>query len=315
MNNIERKHIIIRDSERKTLHDRFGGPGEIFKPKTNKVVVEARDKKTGKKEVVAESTNLIVYHGRSWLMQRAFGFPLGAVGDSTNFYPWDNTDSTAVEDCRHLDFHNMYINWFAVGSGGADISSSPLEPYSVSSVEYELQNHLPIGGDSDVNPSGVTDNLRYFHKNPIGEGGVFRDYHQFDPQYPQFMFDPDIVPGEGGTEDPQYDEMEIKNNASETLFGGFKTDSYLRALIRVTISPEECNGPKYYDPLANGEEYSYLNEAGLFVSPSHNADAECFTSLEPEKVLYKVQLFAKVNFSTIRKDDTRELIFSWYIYF
>lgn len=308
---ITRRRVTFRDSERKTLQDRLVSPGGIFRPKTNKVIVEARDVRTGETEQIS-STNLIVYHGRSWLMQRAFGFPLGAVGDSPQPYPWDHVDDSEVTAIYKNEFQNMYINWFAVGEGGADVINAPLEPYDTTSSEYELISHVPIGGTSDVDPSGVTSNLRYDHPAPFGDttAGVTRDYHQFDPQYPQFMFDPDIVPGEGGTEDPNYWQMETADSTSDILYGGFKADSYLRALVRVTLAPEECNGPKYYDPLDPGEEYRYLNEAGLFVSRSHEPGNSCFSSANNE-----VQMFAKVNFSSIRKDDTRELIFSWYLYF
>ena len=307
---INRRRVTFRDNERRTLNDRFVGGGGFFRPKTNKVIVQARNIHTGEIEETRNDANLIVYHGRSWLMQRAFGFPLGAVGDSSNPYPWEHSSDTDVTDIYHGEFHNMYINWFAVGSGGADVENSPLEPYDTTSVEYELLNHVSIGGEADVDPSGVTANLRYAHPAPFGGAGVTRDYHQFDPQYPQYMFDPDVVPGQGGTEDPNYWQLETSNSTTDILYGGFKTDSYLRALIRVTLAPEECNGPKYYDPLDPGEEYSYLNEAGLYVSRSYDpANFAAWTTNN------EVQMFAKVNFSSIRKDDTRELIFSWYVYF
>ena len=56
---IQRQRIAIRDNERRTLYDSFSGPGGsgIFRPKTNRVIVEARDPRSGKKEVVANSTN------------------------------------------------------------------------------------------------------------------------------------------------------------------------------------------------------------------------------------------------------------------
>lgn len=297
---IKRRRITFRDNEKKTLHDRLVSPGGIFVPKKNKVLVHSRDPETGEISLESESSNLIVYHGRSWLMQRAFGFPLGAVGD----VPWENTDSTDVSAAYRDNFHNMYLTWFAVGSGGADMINAPLEPYDTTSVEYQLIDHVPIGGD-DVDPAGTTANLRYAHPYPTN---ATRDYHQFDVQYPQFMFDPDIVPGEGGTEDPHYDQMQIADSTTDVMYEGFKADSYLKALIRVTLAPEECNGPKYYDPLDPGEEYRYLNEAGLYVSTNH-VPASVSTDND------NVQMFAKVNFSSVRKDETRELIFSWYIFF
>jgi hypothetical protein len=101
---------------------------------------------------------------------------------------------------------------------------------------------------------------------------------------------------------------------------GTKVDSYLRALVRVTIQPEEYNGPLYYDPESDGEEYEDINQAGMFFARTWDPDYYDLTSGAYRYALaaenhYDFQMFAKVNFSTIRKDDTRQLIFSWYFYF
>ena len=302
MNPIERKRIVIRENEKKNLKDNINVRNGMFTPKKNKVQVFSRDVNTDEQLLETQSSNLIVYHGRSWLMQRALGFPLGAYGDATST-PWDNTEYADVSTNQRDQYQNMYICWFAVGQGGANVNVTPLEPYVTYSTEYQLIDHVPIGGTAGPG----TGNLRYVHPSPID---ATRDYHQFDITYPTYSVDPDIVPGEGGTEDPNYLDMESADSTSAIYYGGYKADSYLRATVSVTISPEQCNGPAYYDAVP-GEEYRYLNEAGLYVARSHVAD----TVTGYDDGFNEIQMFAKVNFSSVRKDDTRELQFLWHLYF
>jgi len=313
------KRIKIIEKPKNTIHDNLVSPSasSIFVPKKNRVVVESRDVKTGETRVEADTTNLIVYHGRSWMMQRAFNLNLGAVGDSENPRPWDNNNSSAVDIIQRKGWKDMYISWFALGTGGAD-APDYLTPKTALSSEYELIEHASIGPE-DVggeNPTGSPGNLRYTHPEDSTSFGDaqrperIRDYHKIDDLYPMFQADADVIPGVGGTEDPNYYDMEVsglEDPSAPIVLDGYKADSYLRALVNVTIEAEEYNGPDYYS--GSGENtYRYLNEAGLYISPYHVP--ESFTSTYNE-----VELFAKVNFSSIRKDETRALIFSWYIYF
>lgn len=314
---IERKRIKIKDSAKRNIRDNFGANSDIIIPKRNRVLVESRDIRTGEKRVEQDTHNLIVYHGRSWLMQRAFNLNLGAVGDGDNPKPWANNASSSVSELQRTGWKDMFISWFALGIGGAE-EADPLEPKTALSVEYELINHIPIGADTTggENPTGIDGNLRYTHPEDSTSFGVFqraertRDYHKIDDLYPSFLTDQDVIPGLGGTEDPNYYDMEVAGTEDPTtpiVFNGYKADSYLRALVRVTVAPEEYNGPDYYS--GSGENtYRDISEAGLYVSPY-------YTPAEFTGVYNEVELFAKVNFSSVRKDETRELIFSWYIYF
>jgi len=73
----------------------------------------------------------------------------------------------------------------------------------------------------------------------------------------------------------------------------------LIASISTTISQADANGP-------DGTTYYDLNEAGLYVS----------NSIVPGSVLTdSITMFARVTFSTIRKNSSRSLVFLWYIYF
>jgi hypothetical protein len=306
---IQRNRIVIKDSVKKHVRDRFGSFGA---PGVNKVTIHSRDVNTGQVKLEEETHNLIVYHGRSWMMQRAFGLNLGALGDQTYPYPWYHNDDAEPIALQRLNWHQMYINWFAVGQGGS-VSGSPLTPEAVKSSEYELIDHVPIGY-LNVNPVGTTANLRYTHPASFGRGARERDYHAMDATYPQFLVDPDIVPGLGGTVDPDYDSLEVSDHLTgEILYGGYKADSYLRALVRVTLQPEECNGNSFYDPSLGGNTYRDLSEAGLFVSPSHIPTG--VGGIDHLSTQNQVEMLAKVNFSGIRKDDTRELVVTWYLYF
>ena len=258
---------------------------------------------------------MIVYHGRSWLMQRAFGFPLGVTGSSTYedlVMPWDNIediDSSVASEREN--YPNMYLSWFALGNGGAE-EADPLTPIATASYEYSL-SQLAIGdpathnpGPNPTGPDG--NNIRY------GDTGAMNDYHAIDPFYPLFLYDPDVAgeDGDGTGGDPEYASME------NLLYDGTVSDAYLRTLVRVTIQPEEYNGITYYDPAESGDDYTNVNEAGLFFARSHDPadyDLTSGTYRYDNSNEHDLQMFAKVNFSTIRKDETRQLIFSWYFYF
>lgn len=114
------------------------------------------------------------------------------------------------------------------------------------------------------------------------------EYHPLDAGYPYFLYDEDIDEGDlpAGCVEPDL-----------ILGTDHKCDAFLIGLVQITIAADQCNGTGYQD----------LSEAGLFTSPS-NDPLYAFSSGD-------VQLFSRVCFSTIRKTDERELIFSWYIYF
>ena len=309
MAKIRRKHVAIRERAAQRIHEELGV--NFAKPGVNTVTVHSRDVRTNEIKLEEKTHNLIVYHGRSWMMQRAFGLNLGAIGTESQPQPWYYNDTTGPGDIQRRNWNDMYINWLAVGEGGA-VSGSPLSPESVKSTEYEMITHSNIGY-SNADPTGLSSNLRYTHPTGFDATPHIRDYHEFDATYPMFLYDPDVVPGGGGTVDPNYAEMQVTDHTGgEILYGGYKTDSYLRALVRVTLAPEECNGDSYYDPAQPGNDYRDLNEAALFVSPSYDAATVLAATPATQN---QVEMFAKVNFSTIRKDDTREIILSWYVYF
>ena len=117
-----------------------------------------------------------------------------------------------------------------------------------------------------------------------------KDYHAIDISYPKFLHDPDVT-------ETLCSDCSEQDSIDLTTY---RCDQFLIGLVRTTIVASEANG-------ISPATYQDISEAGLFVSPSNDLTY----SFAPTDM----QLFARVCFSTIRKQDSRELIFSWYIYF
>ena len=149
---------------------------------------------------------------------------------------------------------------------------------------------LGTGGALVDNPlvplaPGLADSGLYTHAN-AGVGGIvdattgYR-YLFFDSTYPQIISDSSVT--ESLTGDTAYDSI---------LDQTYNSDKFLIGLIRISISTSQYNGSDYLD----------LNEAGLFLSNSNSVPTD-------------IGLFAHTCFASIRKDVTKELLFSWYLYF
>lgn len=242
----ERINIKLKDKERENLHDKFGdSPSNQLKGRFRIFERKVGDSKL---YLVKDTTNLIVYQGRNWLIQRAF-----------------NTDLVSRPGWK-----SRYISWLGIGSGGAPIGD-PLVPTDPDLTDNSLDTQLPLGSSANI----------------ITLSG--KDYHTFDPGYPKILHD-GAVSGDPG----------LSTSCSETDpvdAGSYYCDSFLIAESKITIGADEGNG-------AGSQN---INECGLYVSPS-NDTGYGFSAGD-------IQLFARVTFSTIVKDSSRELIFSWYVYF
>lgn len=238
--------IRINDNQRKNLEDVFVAGDDNLKPK-GRVMIHERKVGDSKLYLVEDTSNLIVYRGRDWLLQRAFNKGFGT-----------------------RTWQDKYISWFAIGTGGA-VSGNPLTPTSPELPDYLLNTHGTVNAGS-----------RY-----ITVGGL--DYHDFDTNYPTFIHDTDVTETVYG---PSFTDINGVTNPS---------DSVLIGLTKVTIASNECNGGT--DPA----DYQDISEAGLFVSPKNTVG-------DPPSA-GQLELFARVCFSTIRKDYTRELVFSWFCFF
>lgn len=256
---IQRINIGISDRYSLPKKREFYDKCETSIKKPNRVVIHSRKKGSDELELVEDTHNLIVYHGRNWLMQRAFNQGFG-----------NNPLSLSRE------WQSYYLRLFAVGTGGA-LDTTPLSPISPTLKDYQLATHGKID-------SGT---------NFITVGGL--DYHYFDDD-PVFLHDyPDIEWAAGEGPSCTYED---DNGVSQNC------DSVLVAKITTTLTTSEANddvtGTHQWP---DGSYYQDISEAGLFAAHS--------TPLSTRLP----QLFARVTFSTIRKDATRELIFTWYVYF
>lgn len=217
--------------------------------RTNLVNIKVRNIVTGEIES-DQNSNLIVYRGRDWLLQRAYNAGFG----------------TGARDAE--EWEAMWINWLAVGTGGS-VGGNPLTPTSPALPDYVLNTHGSVDAGS----------------NYITVGG--KEYHTFDSGFPKFLHDTDVTETVYG---PSFTDYNGVTNPS---------DSVLIGLVKVTLSSEECNGG------TEDTDYQDISEAGLFVSSSASVGSPP-TQLE---------LFARVCFSTVRKNNEREIILSWFTYF
>ena len=272
---IERIPLEFKDGQYANLKDKFigGAPGglrknrvqiherlkkgEIYKPKTfgGKILPHSLDLDPGYGKV-EDTNNLIVYKGRSWLMQRAFQKDL---------------DPTIDPEAGYVK-NTAFISWLALGTGGG--TSDPLTPMEPSLQDVGLGVHKNVGA-GERRSSDMHD----------------LEYHGFDTGYPIFISDINVDLSDTSclVQDPVTTEDR-------------PCDSFLIALVRVTIEADEYNGG------TTDEDYLDINEAGLFTS--WNNDNLC---VHPH---YQTpEIFARVCFSTIRKSSSRELVLSWYCYF
>ena len=195
----------------------YPGGVDLF-GRTNIVNIKIRNVMTGEIEN-EQNSNLIVYRGRNWLLQRAYNAGFGSRA-----------------------WQNMYITWFAVGTGGS-VGGNPLSPSSPLLPNYQLNSH----GSVDAGGNYIT-----------VDG---KEYHKFDTGFPKFLHDTDVTETVYG---PSFTDYNGVTNPS---------DSVLIGLIRITISSEECNGGTL------DTDYQDISEAGLFVSTSGSVGSPP-TSLE-----------------------------------
>lgn len=114
---IERIYKDVKDEFRE-IEDQFS-IGDQKRPR-GRVLIHSRIPGTKELKLEEDTSNLIVYRGRHWLMQRAF---YSAVGSR--------------------NWRGYYINHFAVGSGGA-LATSPLSPIAPELTNYQLDTHAVI---------------------------------------------------------------------------------------------------------------------------------------------------------------------------
>jgi len=235
--NVMKKELTFED--RQIVVDRFSNGSVSDKPILGKVQIFERKVGDTKLYLLSDISNLVVYRGRRWLIQRAFDKNYDEV------YP----------------YKDLFISWFAIGTGGAP-SGHPLTPTSPSLKDTALSSHGVI-------ESGM---------NYVTVGG--KEYHKFDSGYPEFTLDDDI--SSIGLSSPN--------------------DRRIIAKIVTTLTADEANNDS---GIPDPDSYQEINEAGLFFADRN--------TISP--VPTKVEMFARVTFPTMRKDNQVELVFNWYVFF
>lgn len=154
--NAKKVNLDFFDNQKQYCYDSFGekkrkqpfGRVQIFEKK-----IEGTDKKL---YLVRDTSNLIVYRGRHWLMQRAFD---------------KNHSGSQLKD--------LFLGWFAVGTGGS-VVGNPLTPVSPDLKDTELAIHAPLGFTEHI----VTFDDKQYH--------CFDGANSINPTYPEYQEDPEI---------------------------------------------------------------------------------------------------------------------------
>ena len=105
--------------------------------------------------LIGETSNIIVYRGRHWLIQRAFNKSFNS------------------------NLKDLYIGWFAVGTGGL-VGGDPYTPSQPDLKDTQLGNHAPLGSSDNI----ITFNDKQYH--------CFDGANNTSPTYPEFQADPEI---------------------------------------------------------------------------------------------------------------------------
>jgi hypothetical protein len=292
---IENINMLFGDTQRKNLRDMNNMAPSLSKVSENydvnkssiKGLVQIHETNSnGERELVTESSNLIVYPGRSLALCRMFGKDLD----------WGNP--TKVEAYKNLS--DAYIAWFAVGTKGSSTENSQ-SPLIVNSTDYGL------GGDGSGHGSltGATTKLITVYG---------RQYLGFDDGYPKFIAEPEILNNEDITNSLRNVTIGLNSEAAQWR------DSYLIANVQVTLGSNTANGTGTQEISECGLFLAPRDYAAELDTDStwRSTSSATYTDGGVTKSSYKerhLEMFARVTFPTITKTASRSFTISWYIFF
>lgn len=189
---------------------------------------------------------------------------------------WLMQRAFAQDMSTRTNWSQYFLGVLAVGTGGA-ATGNPLNAISPDLANIALDTHATLGSSSRI----------------LSIGTPAKDYHLFDSGYPRYITDPDIT-------DADHDEpLDTTCTSIDPIdSGSYACDTFLISQIQCTIDTDEGNGSEYQD----------INEAGLFVVDSSYTPP----TISSPSVAH---LFARVTFPSIRKTDSRRIVFVWQIYF
>jgi hypothetical protein len=196
---IERKLLKFGDSQKKNLHDQFSYSG--FQPRGRVRIFERKD---GQLNLLEDTSNLIVFRGRNWLMQRAFK---------------QNLASTR-------EWKDLYLGLLAVGTG-ATLGANPLIVSPPNLTDWSLGNHGVIGASANrriVSSKEYhifdTGYPKFLNDPDLNNDGSVDD---FDTELYS-----SLQPGQTAVQDP------VNGNS-------YHPDSFLVAKVQITLSVGEAN--------------------------------------------------------------------------
>lgn len=286
-----------------------------------------------------ERKNLIVYQGREWLLQRAFGPELQGAGE---------------EQYR-------YIKWFGLGTGGGE-AGNPLQAGATQAWDTDLYDPIllkPSGTSPTYAPRMIAGSQVDGYYKEFSD--VVRKEDRANPYivdsteyYPELIAEIriEVASDEGnGIDGSGYsdlneaalfiDDPSVYNASSSSV-------SYSLVVDQIV---QDGNDTKYIFPKPTDisdvsiGDYLSTNGSGLNAGNliSHSLitdvgyeDAQCnafitvtnptgsdqgpgltnsFAYVEKRLALADIAMFSRVTFSTIRKTIDREIVFLWKIYF
>lgn len=282
-NNIKIEKVSLEEKELRTfIKDKFGNPyneENISKPlfSSNFVNIKEIDAETGKLRNEEQSKNLILYRGRTWLLQRAANLNLGMSS-------WN--DATSSHPYPVPNYRDSFISWFALGYGG-HYEQDLFRIKGVKNTDYDLTlwaKNIPDDGINS-NESMISGNILYYKVKLDNNNYIWRQYHKISSL--EILTDAELK--NTGTYKSLDEKEQYKNN---------KVDSYIVLKVSTVIQSFEYNTKNSF------YEGQILSEAGLFVSNTGTSVPD-----------YPPVLIAKTYFPAKLKDSGTVLIFDWYIYF
>jgi hypothetical protein len=292
---------------------------------------------------IIQKSNLIVYQGREWLLQRAFGTEL--QGSNPIFY-------------------DRYLKWFGLGCGGGE-PGNPLQPGTTNAWDTDLIQPLRINPDAtevdtryaskEINSSMTTGYYKEFssvtRKEDPANGYTFENKQFYPELIAEIRIELSSEDGNGesglGYADINEAGLYIDNPLTYTPSSSSASMDTLGIYSIIKLS-EFTNQVKYIfeagtditsvfpgDRLSitnSGNDVSSVlildvgyemdgclayvtveNETGVTEGPYVGHDTYARIALKSDPA--DISMFSKVTFSTIRKTIDREIVFLWKIYF
>jgi len=150
---MSKQTITLNDKYHKNLRDSVG----VSSGNLRGEVGIYEKSKSGSLKQIGEKKNMIVYGGREWLMQRAFGSIL--TGSSSDYY-------------------NKTIRWFGIGNGGGE-SGNPLQAGATQGQDTTLLSPVRLRSDMVApNPPSVPGDPGYYlyASDYLGNHGYYKTF-------------------------------------------------------------------------------------------------------------------------------------------